>query len=91
MSVAEKDLHRAASRLVEALVSKGAFELAGQASGAEEKVFEALRENFREEARIDREAERMLGELGRQSAGMDQRTLLRKIREKIAKERGFVL
>ena len=91
MPAAEKNLHRAASRFVAALVSKKLFELAGPATDAEEKVFAALQANFREEAAVDREAERVFEQNRSLAAGMDQRAFLRKIREKVARDRGFVL
>ena len=57
----------------------------------EKRIYEALRANFQEEAAIQREAERILDENKRQTTGMDQRTLLSKIKQKLAHERGFVL
>src|SRR5439155_207841 len=57
----------------------------------DKRVFEALRTNFQEEAAIERDAERILDENKRQTVGMDQRTLLVKIKERLARERGFVL
>jgi len=57
----------------------------------EKRILDTLRANFQEEAAIQREAERILEENKRQTTGMDQRTLLLKIKEKLARERGFVL
>jgi len=57
----------------------------------EKRILHTLRANFQEEAAIQREAERILEENKRQTTGMDQRTLLLKIKEKLARERGFVL
>lgn len=87
----DKSLHRAAGRVTKAFVD-GKI-VAGKAPSAEieKRIFEALRANFQEEAAIQREAERILEENKRQTTGMDQRTLLVKIKEKLARERGFVL
>lgn len=91
MAASEKTIHRAAERVVKALV-EGKLLATGEASAqVEKRVTEAIRVNFREEAEIQREAERIFEENRRQTAGMDQRVLLLKIKEKLARERGFVL
>ena len=54
-------------------------------------VVDTLRENFRVEEEINREAEQALGALGRSTAGMDQHKLMAGLRERIAKKKGFVL
>jgi hypothetical protein len=87
----EKALHRAAERVVKALVDGKILTPAEPAAAIEKRVYEALRGNFQEEAAIDREAERILEANKRQTTGMDQRTLLVKIKEKLARDRGFVL
>ena len=87
----DKDLHRAASRLVSALTEEKILEPGDSAAELEKRVFAALQKNFREEAEIEREAKRILEENRGQTVGMDQRTLLLKIRQKLARERGFVL
>lgn len=87
----DKHLHRAAARLVHSLVEQKVLETREPAAGVEKRVFQALRANFQEEAEIDREAERILEANKRQMAGMDQRTLFMKAKEKIARDRGFVL
>ncbi|MGH7856462.1 MAG: DUF507 family protein [Candidatus Binatia bacterium] len=91
MPPTDKDLHRAASRLVNALVEKQLLQPRDTPAELEKRVFAALQKNFREEAEIEREAQRVLAENQKLSAGMDQRTLLVKIRQKIARDRGFVL
>jgi hypothetical protein len=84
-------LHRAAARLTSSLI-EGDLLVAKEAPAAVEKrIFEALKKNFQEEIAIEREAEGILAENKRQSAGMDQRTLILKIKERLARERGFVL
>ena len=54
-------------------------------------VAEAIRDNFRIEEEINREADQALAALGRSAAGMDQHKLLGGLRERIAKKRGFAL
>ncbi|MFQ5352968.1 MAG: hypothetical protein ACE5D3_07835 [Candidatus Binatia bacterium] len=51
----------------------------------------AIAQNFATEAEINREAEATLASLRSSVSGMDKDTLLRGIRDRIAKRRGFVL
>jgi hypothetical protein len=87
----EKALSRAAERLVGALVKGQLLAPSEPQPALEKRVLDAIKKNFQEEAALQRDAEKILEENRRQMAGMDQRTLLSKIREKLARERGFVL
>ncbi len=87
----DKSLHRAAARVVHSLVEHKLLVTKETEAALEKRVFEALRANFQEEAAIEREAERILEANKRQTAGMDQGTLFKKAKEKIARDRGFVL
>jgi hypothetical protein len=87
----DKVLQRAATRLVKAFLEGKVLTTAGTAAELEKRMFDTLRANFIEEAAIQREAERILEENKKKTTGMDQRTLLLKIKEKLARERGFVL
>lgn len=91
MLPSDKELHRAANRLVKDLVERQLLQARETPVELEKRVFTALQRNFQEEAAIDREAQRILEENRKQTVGMDQRKLLMKIKEKIARERGFVL
>jgi hypothetical protein len=91
MGPSDKALHRAADRAANALVDEKLLVTKQSAADVAKRIFDVLRANFQEEAAIVREAERILEENKRQTVGMDQRTLLLKIKEKIARERGFVL
>lgn len=91
MAVSDKTIHRAAERVVKALVEGKLVAVKEPTAAVEKRVVEAIRANFQEEAAIQREAERILEENRRQTTGMDQRALLSKIKEKLARERGFVL
>jgi hypothetical protein len=87
----EKTVRRVAERLAKALVEGKLVVAKKNVGDIETRVFDALRADFREEAAIEREAERILEENRRQMAGMDQRTMLLKIKQKVASDRGFVL
>lgn len=87
----DKVLRRAANRLVASLLDEKLLESDESPADLENRVVAALQKNFREEAEIDREAERILEANRRQTVGMDSRTLFLKIRQKLARERGFVL
>lgn len=87
----DKALHRAAERLAKALVDGKLLVAKSTPAELAKRVFDALRANFQEEAAIERDAEKILEENRRQTTGMDQRTLLIKIKQKLARERGFVL
>ena len=54
-------------------------------------VANAVAANLAEEARIEREVDETLRSMGRQAAELDPIKLRRGIRERIAKQRGFVL
>ncbi len=87
----DKVLHRVAERLSRALLDGKLLATTEAPAAVEKRIFDALKANFQEEAAIQREAERILEENKRKMMGMDQRTLLNKIKEKVARERGFVL
>ena len=91
MGPSEKLLHRAAERLVKALLEGKLLAAKEKPAELEKRMLDALHANFNEEAAILSDAERILEENKRQTTGMDQRMLLMKIKEKLARERGFVL
>ena len=63
----------------------------GPADKVAAAVFEAVADNLRIEAEIDREADVTLEQLGRDSTGKDLAKLRQGIRERIAKKKRFVL
>lgn len=87
----EEELRRAASRLVGEFSRAPWVEMKDPVPALEQRVLAAFLKNFEDEAALDRDAQRMLDDLGRKTAGMDQRKLFLKIREQLAKDRGFVL
>lgn len=91
MGLRENELRRAAAAVVRVLREQDLIENAEKPEALEKRVYEAFQKNIREETEIDAEAERMLKDLARQVVGMDQRKLLQKIKEKLAKDKGFVL
>jgi hypothetical protein len=91
MATGEKTLQRAAALLAKRLLEGKVVATKEKPAEVEKRIIDTLRGNFHEEAAIQREAERILEENKRQTTGMDQRTLLLKIKEKLARERGFVL
>ena len=91
MGPSEKLLHRAAARAAKGLIDGQLLATKEPPAAVEQRIYEALRANFQEEAAIEREAERILEANKRQMAGMDQRTLFMKAKEKVARDRGFVL
>ena len=91
MGPSDKVLHRAAARAAKGLLDAQLLVTKEPAADVERRIYDALRANFQEEAAIEREAERILEANKRQTAGMDQRTLFMKAKEKIARDRGFVL
>jgi len=54
-------------------------------------VERGIRANFEAEAEIEREAEQALAGLGSSAVGMDRHKLLAGLRERLAKQKGFVL
>jgi hypothetical protein len=91
MPVREIELRRAAEAVVRVLREKDLIEGGEKPEALAQRVYEAFQKNMRQEAELDAEAERMLKDLARQAVGMDQRKLLQKLKEKLAKDKGFVL
>lgn len=91
MAVREPELRRAATKVVRALLTADLLETKEKPDALAERVLQAFQKNMKEEAALDRDAEKMLADLSKQAVGMDQRKLLQKIKEKLAKERNFIL
>jgi hypothetical protein len=91
MATGEKTLQRAAALLAKRLLEGKVVATKEKPAEVEKRILDTLRANFNEEAAIQREAVRILEENKRQTTGMDQRTLLLKIKQKLARESGFVL
>jgi hypothetical protein len=89
MATGEKTLQRAAALLAKRLLEGKVVATKEKPAEVEKRILDTLRANFQEEAAIQREAERILEENKRQTTGMDQRTLLLKIKEKLARGASF--
>ena len=86
-----QELAGLASALASELCSGPQASVQGQPARVAALVEGALVANFRTEAAIEREANKALAQLGRQTTGMDHDKLLDGIIKRIAKTRGFVL
>lgn len=95
MGVAASDLERTAEALAKELVRSGTLEPAVPAARIRERLRKVLADNFAEEAEIERtarqEAERIASEHRGEMAGIDRHRLLELIKQRIARQRGFVL
>lgn len=84
-------IHRLAIAIATDLCRNDPPVVRGEMSKVAAAAANAIAANFAEEASINREAEKTLQAMGRQSAELDPARLLRGLRERIAKQRGFVL
>lgn len=62
----------------------------GPANVVSDCIIQAIAANFAAETSIEREAQAALRAMGRQADGMDKDMLLKGIRDRIAKQRGYV-
>ncbi|MEE8312019.1 MAG: hypothetical protein V3R77_07165 [Candidatus Binatia bacterium] len=85
------DLDSLVAALAEDLCGGADHAVAGNSSIVAEVVGGAIRENFRIEEEINRAADSALRQLGSEVFGMDKGKLLAGIRDRLAKQRGFVL
>lgn len=84
-------IHRLAVSIATDLCRNDPPVVRGDMSKVAAAAANAIAANFAEEASIHREAEKALETMGRQSAELDPARLLRGLRERIARKRGFVL
>ena len=87
----EPKLRRLAEALVSELVRGDLIELAGDEATLRERFLAVLRKNFAEEADLEREAEAFADSHRREMAGMDRIKVVELVKQRLAKERGFVL
>jgi hypothetical protein len=85
------DLKALAAAIANDLCEGSDAPVSGNRAIVAQLVERIIQENFRTEEEIQREAERSLAALGASTAGMDRGKLLAGIRERLAKQRGFVL
>jgi hypothetical protein len=84
-------LGRIADALVEELLKKDLVDLAGDPATLRDRFFAVLQRNFLEETELEREAEAFANTHRREMAGMDRSKVVELVKQRLAKERGFVL
>jgi hypothetical protein len=84
------NIEKAAIEIAAALTSVEAPAVEAEPGALAELIAAAIKTNFEEEAAITRQAETTLASLP-STVGMDQGKLLAGIKERIAKQRNFVL
>jgi len=85
------DLNSLTAALAEDLCGSASPAVIGNVRIVAEVIGGAIRENFRIEEEINRAADSALRQLGSETLGMDKGKLVAGIRERLAKQRGFVL
>ncbi len=87
----EPYLKRIADALVAELLKKDLIELVGSRGLLQDRVFAVLLRNFTEESKLEEEAEAFADSHRREMAGMDRGRVVTLVKQRLAKERGFVL
>jgi hypothetical protein len=87
----EAQLRRLAETLASELVKGDLIELTGDEATLRERFVAVLRKNFAEEMDLEREAEAFADSHRREMAGMDRFKVVELVKQRLAKERGFVL
>jgi hypothetical protein len=87
----DAQLRQLADALVAELLKKDLLTLAGDPDTLRERFFVVLSKNFAEEAALERDAEAFAQAHRREMVGLDSRKVLTLVKERLAKERGFVL
>ena len=77
--------------LVTALLRKDLVDLRGDERTLQERLFTVLKKNFDEEAVLERDADVFADAHRREMAGMDRGKVVELVKQRLAKERGFVL
>ena len=91
VAISASELEAFAARVAQDLCASADPPIKGAHSAVATAVAAAIRANFAEEAEIDREVDQQITKLGATARGMDQDKLRSGLRERIAKQRGFVL
>jgi hypothetical protein len=95
MRLKEEQIHRLAEKVCNDLSAEGLVTLRRERGAVVEGIAKAIAGDISRELGLERDAERLLKEtiagLGRAAVEIDQRKMLRMIKEKLAKERKIVL
>jgi hypothetical protein len=87
----EPYLRRIADALVAELLKNDLIELGGTREALRDRIFAVLLRNFTEESKLEEEAEAFADSHRREMAGMDRSKVVTLVKQRLAKERGFVL
>jgi len=91
MIPSESYLGRIADTLVAELLKNDLVDLTGDRATLRERFFAVLRKNFSEDAELERDAEAFANEHRREMIGMDTSKVVALVKQRLAKERGFIL
>ncbi len=91
MLPSDAQLKRIADGLATELLKRDLLELRGGPAVLRERFFTVLKENFAQEAAIEREAEVFADTHRREMLGMDRYKLVDLVKQRLAKEKGFPL
>lgn len=93
VGISQTQLQAVAKAVVDELVRADAIELGTSHEVAEKALVSEFEVYFKAVAELERDAERMadqhLKAAGRDGLGLDRRMIVRRIKEKLAEERGF--
>jgi hypothetical protein len=89
--IRETELQAVAAAIVRAVVKQGFVRATRDTAVLQRRIVELIAHNLEEERALEAEAERVAQAHARQMAGLDQRTVIRGIMERLARERGFSL
>ncbi|MDZ7378677.1 MAG: DUF507 family protein [candidate division KSB1 bacterium] len=84
-------LQAVAEAIVQALIKRELITPKADLVTLQQRIADLLFRNFEEEAALEREAEEMAEQYLRGREGLDRRKLVLGIKERLARERGFVL
>lgn len=84
-------MQRIATALLDRVEKAGVARITGPRAPVEQRIIAAFRANLRQEEDIEAEAERFAASHARELVGMDRHKVLKMVKERIAKERGFTL
>ena len=95
MKLKQEQIQRLAGKVYNDLSVNGLIIPRGERQAVVDAISKVISQNFACEQNLERDAERMLDEtiasLGRGSADIDRRRMLKMIKDKLAKERKIVL
>jgi len=91
MMPTESQLRRIADAVVTELLNKDLIELNGARDALRDRIVTTLQRNFAQELELEDEAEAFAKTHRREMVGMDQSKVVALVKQRLAKERGFIL